>query len=263
MNSQRTLALLIVFSISAFAMKTNERIKLDSKVHNWNELEVQSTNTGERRQILDGETMVFDQLEIHVTTLLPGKAPHKSHTHQDFEELIIVKEGKIKQTVGTEEKILSAGSIVVAMPGDEHGLSNAGDTNATYYIIKWRTRDFKKQSITTPQSSIMHDWQEFEYKETSKGGRRSVIRQATPMLQELEMHVTTLDEGMTSHGQHTHADEEIILVLKGEVEELINDVPNKAEAGSLIFLNSNIPHGIRNIGKGQCEYFAIRWIPRS
>jgi quercetin dioxygenase-like cupin family protein len=174
-----------------------------------------------------------------------------------------VKEGKIKQTIGTEEKILSAGSIVLAMPGDEHGLSNVGDTNASYYIIKWRTHDFKKQSITAAQSSLMLDWQEFEYKETSKGGRRSVIRQATSMVQELEMHVTTLNEGMTSHAQHTHVDEEIILVLKGEVEELINDKPNKAEAGSLIFLNSMVPHGIRNIGKGQCEYFAIRWIPRN
>lgn len=262
MISQQTLLLLLLFGLFAFAIKTKDRKNLESKVHNWNDLEVQSTNSGERRQILDGQTLVFDQLEIHVTTLLPGKAPHKSHTHQDFEELIIVKEGKIKQTVGSEEKILGPGSIVVAMPGDEHGLSNAGDSNASYYIIKWRTKDFTPKSTTGQHASLMHDWQEFEFKTTSKGGRRNVIRQETSMVQELEMHVTTLNEGMTSHAQHTHADEEIILVLKGEVEELINDQPHKAEAGSLIFLNSYVPHGIRNIGKGQCEYFAIRWIPR-
>lgn len=263
MISHRSLLFFLILSISAFVIKPNVMKKLESKVHNWNSLEVQTTNSGERRQVLDGQTKVFDRLEIHVTTLLPGKAPHLSHTHQDFEELIIVKEGKIKQTVGSEEKILGPGSIVLAMPGDEHGLSNAGDSNASYYIIKWRTNEFTKQSITAPQSSLMLDWKEFDYKKTSKGGRRHVLRQATSMLQELEMHVTTLNEGMTSHGQHTHADEEIILVIKGEVEELINDQPNKAEAGSLIFLNSNIPHGIRNIGVGQCEYFAIRWIPKN
>ncbi len=263
MISQRLLLLFMLLASTAFSTNPTGSEKLESKVHNWNTLEVQSTNSGERRQILDGQSKVFERLEIHVTTLRPGKAPHGSHTHQDFEELIIVKEGKIKQTVGSEERILGPGSIVLAMPGDEHGLSNAGKTNASYYIIKWRTHDFKKPSTTSSQKSLMYDWNEFEYKKTSKGARRTVLRQATSMLQELEMHVTTLNEGITSHGQHTHGDEEIILILKGEVEELIDDQPHKAEAGSLIFLNSNIPHGIRNIGEGQCEYFAIRWIPKN
>ncbi len=232
-------------------------------VHNWNKLEVQATSSGERRQILNGQTQVFDHFEIHATTLKPGKAPHKSHTHQDIEELIIVKEGLIKQTVGKEEKILGPGSVILAMPGDEHGLSNAGTSNATYYIIKWRTNDFSASSNTGQQSSLMLDWKDFDYKKTSKGGRRAVLRQPTIMLDELEMHVTTLNEGMKSHDQHTHADEEIILVLKGEVEELIDNQPYSAEAGSLIFLNADIPHGIRNIGNGPCEYFAIRWIPKT
>ncbi len=109
----------------------------------------------------------------------------------------------------------------------------------------------------------MLDWKDFDYEKTAKGGKRFVLRQPTTMLEELEMHVTTLNEGMKSHGQHTHADEEIILVLKGEVEELIDGKAYSTEAGSLIFLNSNIPHGIRNIGQGPCEYFAIRWIPKT
>ena len=262
MNSILVLLLTMIASLFSLGIQTKDLMPLESAVHNWNLLNVQQTKTGEYRQILDGKSMIFEQLEIHVTTLNPGKAPHGSHTHQDFEELVIVKEGKIKQTIGTKEKILGPGSIVLATPGNEHGLSNAGDSQASYYIIKWRTNDFSA-SITKPdQTSLMLDWNSFEYKETSKGGRRHVLRQPTAILQELEMHVTTLNEGMKSHDQHTHVDEEIILVLKGEVEELINDVPHKAEAGSLIFLNSMIPHGIRNIGKGPCEYFAIRWVPR-
>lgn len=252
--------LMVLFS---FSSSINSEENLKSTVHNWESLKVQSTKSGERRQVLDGKTMVFDQLEIHVTTLEPGKAPHGSHTHQDFEELIIVKEGKIKQTVGAEEKILGPGSIVLAMVGDEHGISNAGDTKASYYIIKWRTPDFDASLAKNNSSSLMLDWNEFEYKKTNKGERRHVLRRPTSMLHELEMHVTTLNEGMKSHDQHIHADEEIILVLKGQVEELIDDKPYKAEAGSLIFLNSNIPHGIRNIGSGPCSYFAIRWIPKS
>ncbi len=263
MNHIETAIIPLLMVILSFFTIINKGDNLESTVHNWNSLKIEPTKTGERRQIVDGETMAFEHLEIHVTTLTPGKAPHGSQTHRDFEELIIVKEGKIKLTIGTEEKILGPGSIALAMIGDEHGISNAGDTNASYYIFKWRTHDFKNSSNIDHSSSLMLDWNDFEFKKTTKGARRHVLRQPTGMLQELEMHVTTLNEGMKSHDQHTHVDEEIILVLKGQVEELIDDQPHKAEAGSLIFLNSNVPHGIRNIGNGPCEYFAIRWIPKN
>jgi (S)-ureidoglycine aminohydrolase len=235
---------------------------LKANVHNWNKLEVKQTKSGERRQILDGKTEVFDHFEIHVTTLKPGKAPHGSHTHKDHEELIIVKEGQIRQTIGEQSRILGPGSIILAMPGDEHGISNAGETNASYYIIKWKTGNFSLDQKTSDNKSVMMDWNDFDFVTTKKGGRRQVMREATSMVDELEMHVTTLNEGMKSHDQHTHLDEEIIVVLKGEVEEMIDDKPYRAEAGSLIYLSSMIPHGIRNVGKGQCEYYAIRWIPR-
>lgn len=262
MNILYTIYLFSIITMITSTSRTKDLPPLESTVHNWNSIEVQKTKSGERRQILDGKTLVFDELEIHVTTLNPGKAPHGSHTHQDFEELVIIKEGKIKQTIGDDEKILGPGSIVLAMPGNEHGLSNAGETVASYYIIKWKTKDYATDSDPHTISSLMLDWNDFEYTKTSKGGRRNVLRQPTSMVDELEMHVTTLEKGMKSHDQHTHIDEEIILVLKGEVEELIDDVPHQAEAGSLIFLNSMIPHGIRNIGDGPCEYFAIRWIPK-
>ena len=157
MNSILVLLLTMIASLFSLGIQTKDLMPLESTVHNWNLLNVQQTKTGEYRQILDGKSMIFEQLEIHVTTLNPGKAPHGSHTHQDFEELVIVKEGKIKQTIGTKEKILGPGSIVLATPGNEHGLSNAGDSQASYYIIKWRTNDFSA-SITKPdQTSLMLD----------------------------------------------------------------------------------------------------------
>ena len=253
---------IITFVINMLLGNETSDQPLKANVYNWDKLKVENKTTGERRQILDGKTEVFDHFEIHVTTLLPGKAPHGSHAHNDHEELIIIKEGKVKQTIGDEEKILGPGSIVLAMPGDEHGISNAGETMASYYIIKWKTPDYKMTDRSEKHKSFMIDWNEMEFKVTKKGGRRQVVRQATSMVDELEMHVTTLNEGVTSHGQHTHLDEEIIVVLKGDVEELIDDHPYQAEAGSLIYLSSMIPHGIRNIGQQQCEYYAIRWIPK-
>lgn len=86
------------------------------------------------------------------------------------------------------------------------------------------------------------------------------MRQPTSMLKELEMHVTTLNEGLPSHSPHSHPDEEIILVRFGTVEEMIKDTSYKLGPGSVIFLTNNDFHGIRNAGKGKCEYYAIRWL---
>jgi (S)-ureidoglycine aminohydrolase len=79
------------------------------------------------------------------------------------------------------------------------------------------------------------------------------------MLAEFEIHTTMLNEGMKSHDQHTHTEDEIIIVRYGQVEEMIDGTPHQAGPGSVIFLGSDVPHGIRNIGEGPCEYYAFKW----
>jgi (S)-ureidoglycine aminohydrolase len=96
-------------------------------------------------------------------------------------------------------------------------------------------------------------------KEISKGGRRSIMRVPTSMLAEFEIHTTMLNEGMKSHDQHTHTEDEIIIVRYGQVEELIDGQAHQAGPGSVIFLESDLPHGIRNIGESPCEYYALKW----
>jgi len=177
-----------------------------------------------------------------------------------MEELIIVKEGLVEQSINGEKHKLGPGSVVLAVPGDDHGISNAGDTKATYYIIRWRIGE--KPEIKHSGKcggSEFYDWTKMAFVSTKKGGRRQVMDRKTSLLENLEMHVTTLDEGVTSHGEHVHSAEEIILVIKGEVEESINGKQYQAGPGSLILLLDDVPHGIRNIGEGQCEYFAFKW----
>jgi mannose-6-phosphate isomerase-like protein (cupin superfamily) len=106
---------------------------------------------------------------------------------------------------------------------------------------------------------VIANWGNLEFKETSKGGRRSIMRVPTSMLAEFEIHTTMLNEGMKSHDQHTHTEDEIIIVRYGQVEEMIDGTPHQAGPGSVIFLGSDVPHGIRNIGEGPCEYYAFKW----
>ncbi|MDX1283704.1 MAG: cupin domain-containing protein, partial [Draconibacterium sp.] len=129
-----------------------------------------------------------------------------------------------------------------------------------YYIIRWRTSE-KPDLAKAKESggSKFYDWKDIEFKTTKKGGRRQFMQRPTSLLEELEMHVTTLNPGVTSHGEHVHESEEIILVIKGEVEESINGTKHRVGPGSLILLMNDDAHGISNVGEGQCEYFAFKW----
>ncbi len=256
----KLILILFVILFAALNFPNDNLEKINTSVFDWEQLKVEKTKSGERRQILEGKTNVFDYFEIHVTTLSPGNAPHGSHVHADMEELIIVKEGLVEQNINGDKKILGPGSVVLALPGDEHGIRNAGNSNASYYIIRWKTS--KKENLVQTEktgSSGFYNWDDIKFQTTAKGGKRQFMDRPTVLLENLEMHVTTLNEGIMSHEEHVHSNEEIILVIKGEVEESIDGIPHRLGPGSLIFLTDNVPHGIKNAGKGQCEYFAFKW----
>lgn len=252
---------LIMLALSATLALGSELPKIPSAAHDWLSLTVEKTKSRERRHILKGSTDMLEWLEIHTTTLEPGNAPHASHTHADNEEMIIVKDGNLAVTINGDRRVIGPGSVVLIQPGDHHGLQNAGKYKATYYVLRWRTRtppDMEKAQ--KGGGSEIFDWTELKLQNTEKGGRRQIMRRPTVFLRELEMHVTTLDEGVRSHAEHTHIDEEIILVRYGEVEELIDGKPAVVGPGALIFLASEVPHTIRNVGRGPCEYYAFKWI---
>lgn len=257
----KRLSLLFTMTIMSLGISAQNLEHLNTHVYDWNKLEVVKTSSGEKRQIFEGKTSVLDYLEAHVTTLNPGKAPHGSHVHTDMEELIIVKEGLIETTINDNKKIVGPGSVILALPGDDHGIWNAGDTQATYYIIRWKTAENANLvQAKTSGGSMFYDWNDIEFQTTSKGGKRQFMDRSTALLENLEMHVTTLNEGVTSHGEHIHSNEEIILMIKGETEESINGSGHRMTPGSLVLLTDDVPHGIKNVGKGQCEYFAFKWV---
>jgi quercetin dioxygenase-like cupin family protein len=73
------------------------------------------------------------------------------------------------------------------------------------------------------------------------------------------MHTTALNVGEVSHAPHTHIQEEVILVMRGNVEMQIGENFYEGVTGDLFFLSSNTPHALKNTGKDQCEYFAFQW----
>ena len=249
-----------VLLLTAASLMGQKNDSLLSTIYHWDKLEQKKEDTRIRRQVLQGKTFALSNFEIHASTLEPGKAPHPPHVHDDYEELIIVKEGQMKITIAEQTKILGPGSIAFAMPGDEHGIENAGNSQATYFILKYKGKlQMDLERARKAGGSFMLDWNELKTSNTGKGYRRDFFNRGTSQLKQFEMHTTALNADSVSHAPHTHVQEEIILVLRGNVEMFIDGKLHKGAAGDLYFISANVPHALKNIGKEQCEYFAFQW----
>ena len=117
---------------------------------------------------------------------------------------------------------------------------------------------FADQTKPVFESKIF-DWNNLTVKETPVGSTRSIFRGPTATLEELEMHVTTLKPGMASHPPHKHPNEELVIIKEGTVEALINGEWKRVGPGSVIFNESNILHGLRNVGNDTATYHVINW----
>lgn len=250
------LLLAISFAMGTSASMAQTADSLPSRVYRWDSLTAKKEDSRIRRQVMEGSTTSLSHFEVHASTLAPGQAPHPPHTHADEEELLIVREGQVKITISGTSKILGPGSIAFAMPGDEHGIENTGNTQATYYVLKYKG---KQPRAKQPGSSFMLDWNDLSTSNTGKGYRRDFFNKATSQLAQFEMHTTALNAGLDSHAPHTHVQEEIVLILRGNVEMYIDGKLYKASPGDVVFLSSGVPHALKNTGTEQCEYFAFQW----
>src|SRR5271168_3874675 len=105
----------------------------------------------------------------------------------------------------------------------------------------------------------VYDWNSLAPHKTEVGEVRSIVKGPTATLEELEMHVTTLDPGKISHPPHRHPNEELIIIRQGTVETLSNGVWKRVGPGSVIFNASNQLHGLRNVGADPAIYHVINW----
>ncbi len=231
-----------------------------SQVYQWKEANIASSDIRLRRHFIKGDTRDLAHLELHATTLAPKTPLHPSHAHEQREELIIIKKGTVEVTVEDTKEVLGPGSVALIMPGDQHILTNVGEDSATFYILLYTSRAKPdEQRAKEAGGSLLVSWEDILYRETAKGGVRSFFERSTTMLERLEMHVTTLNPGIQSHPSHTHRPAEIILMLEGESQELIDGQYYNGSAGDLYFLGSETQHTIKNTGNQPCTYFAFQF----
>lgn len=115
------------------------------------------------------------------------------------------------------------------------------------------------QSAPAILGPAVWDWSAMPVKTTDVGALRSLVRQPTVTLDELEIHITTLNPNLSSHPPHTHPNEELVIVREGTVEVLNGGVWKRLGPGSIIFNASNSPHALRNVGTTPATYHVINW----
>jgi (S)-ureidoglycine aminohydrolase len=252
--------LTIATLINTFTLFAQQTDSLLSAVYYWKNQVPVREETGIMRRILKGKTFALEYFEVHAATIDAGNTPQQSYIHNDQEELMIIKEGQLRITIAGKSKTLGPGSIAFVTPGDEHLANNSGNSDATFFILKFKGKlSLDSARAKQPGTSFMLDWKDLKITNTGKGYRRDFFDKTTTQLGQFEMHTTALNADSVSHAPHTHVQEEIILILRGKVEMFIDGKYYKGSEGDLYFLSSNTSHALKNIGKEQCEYFAFQW----
>ena len=107
---------------------------LPSKTYIFEDLPVKVNGENKSRAVLDGETHASYPVEVHITELAPGKAPHGAHRHV-HEEMIFIKDGTMEVTIEGKSSVLSPGSIAYVNSNEMHGWRNVGQNRATYFVL--------------------------------------------------------------------------------------------------------------------------------
>lgn len=132
--SRRDLALLLPALAAANAHAQENGQILPSRVYKYEDLPVKVNKTSRGRAVLNGETHSGFPIEMHLTELDPGQAPHAPHRHV-HEEIFMLRAGTVDMTISGKTTRLTPGSVAYIASNELHGLINSGSEAAHYFVI--------------------------------------------------------------------------------------------------------------------------------
>jgi len=252
--------IIFIILLQTIFMNNFAQQPITSGVFHWNELSVKKDKDRESRKIFEGTTPEFQYFEIHATTQYKGAVPKPPHTQDSIEEVIIIKEGTLKCTIGTHTSTLNTGSVLLIPPNETQIFENIGDGPVTYYVFKFQAKkgmDMERSKKAGGTLLLIYD--SLPYTESNNKGTRKYFDRPTAMCDNYEMHITYLKVKGPSHAPHQHVDTEIILIIDGESEMMIDGKNYKAGPGDLYIAVRGQLHGISNATDKPCNYFAFKW----
>jgi mannose-6-phosphate isomerase-like protein (cupin superfamily) len=250
------LSLLLTITMNAFTQLQ----PVGSGVFHWKDLPVKKDGQRESRKLAEGTTNEFEYFEMHATTQMKGAVPKPAHTQKDIEELIIIKEGTMKCTIGNKTATLGPGSVLLIPPLESQVFENTGNGPLTYYVLMFRSKKgMNMERSTKAGGALLLNYDSLKYTEANNKGTRKYFDRPTAMCENYEMHITYLKQKGPSHTPHVHVDTEIILVIDGETEMTIDGKTYTGGPGDLYIAESGKLHGIGNASEKPCSYFAFKW----
>jgi len=121
-------------ALAVASVATAQTPALQSKTYAFDDLLIRTNGLNKTRAVLDGSTHGGCPVEMHITELAPGLAPHPPH-HHAHEEMIMIREGTLEVTISGTSKKLGPGSVAYVASNEEHGWQNVGTTRAQYFVL--------------------------------------------------------------------------------------------------------------------------------
>ena len=137
---RKILSILVLFLIVKNIQAQEDKTGSDSKtftiencVNEFNPDKADKTKSGYRywfvdKNFIDGRTLKLSVVE-------PGKATHAPHVHEN-DEFFFILEGKAKFHLDGKETVVGPYTSLYCPSNIPHGISNAGDTELKYLVIK-------------------------------------------------------------------------------------------------------------------------------
>ena len=130
--SRRDLALLL--PAVATAQEKPQPAKLPSKSFKYEDLPVKENGQNKQRAVLTGATHSGFAVEMHMTELGPGQAPHAA-AQARHEEMVMLQTGQLDVTIEGKTTRLTPGSSAYVASNELHGWKNPGAERAQYFVV--------------------------------------------------------------------------------------------------------------------------------
>jgi mannose-6-phosphate isomerase-like protein (cupin superfamily) len=89
-----------------------------------------------------------------------------------------------------------------------------------------------------------------------------IFRGSTPNLEDLACHVSALAPGHSPHPPHRHPEEELLLLLAGDVDLILPDSAEKRirlRCGEFVYYPAEFLHTIESAGDEPANYLMLKW----
>lgn len=251
LHHQRKMKKIIVITVFLFqTVLLFAQSQIQTKVYKW---------SSGKTAMFEGAGAIFSKQVLNGHAIAGGKKI-KFNTGANGDELFfIIKYGPVHVVLNGVAHDLEKGSVVFLLPGDDLVFQNKRKDDVEIYEMQLSAEipDHVRGKAAGP--SFVMDWFDMTFKPHERGGVRQLFDRKIVMSNRFDIHITTLNPGLSSHLPHTHKTEEIILMIDGEGEMVLGESKQRIVTGDAAWVESSIPHNITNTGKRPAVYFAIQW----